>query len=303
MSERSAADLRKETPPKPKEAPPVSEPAKDASPAAEPPAQSAPAQSAPAKSAEPAQSSAAPKFRLRPVPILVVILLAVGLWQLSGLLIDFAADHIRLPAVHGSKLAYSYFQETVQFVLALIAIAIARRIVPADYGLHWPRGNSYVLPAIYWSVIIGLVMTLVDFAPQIITHTAPKFDDPLTRNNVLGWLFFQGVYSGPVEEVPYRALLVTYLSAVMPGKVHWRRYEMNGAGVVVAIILALPKFGYLITEPVLIALGQVLYTFAFGVLLAYWLEKSKSVLAPIIGHNVAFLVRWTLMFAMIAAWR
>jgi hypothetical protein len=295
MSERSAADLREETPPKPKEAPPVSEPAKDASPPAEPLAKSAPS--------EPAQISAAPKFRLRPVPILVVVLLAVGLWQLSGLLIDFAADHIRLPAVHGSRLAYSYFQEGVQFVLALIAIVIARRVVPTNYGLQWPPGNSYVVPAIFWGLMAGLVMTMVDFAPQIVTHVAPKFDDALTRNNVLGWLFFQGVYSGIVEEVPYRALLVSYLSAVMPGKVHWRRFEMNGAGVVVAIILALPKFGYLITEPVLVAFGQVLYTFAFGVLLAYWLEKSKSVLAPIIGHNVAFLVRWTLMFAMIAAWR
>ncbi len=298
MSERVAADLRDEKPPKKSEAPPVpSETVNDAAKAAEAPVKSA---------AAPSDATAAPsdtRFRLRPLPILVVILLAWGLWQLSGLLIDFTADHIRLPSVHGSKLAYSYMQEGVQFVLALIAIAITRRVVPADYGLHMPRGRSCVIPAIYWGLIFGLIMTVIDFAPQIIAHTAPRFDDALTRNTVLGWLFFQGVYGGVVEEVPYRALLVTYLAATMPGKMRWRGYEMNGAGVVVAIILALPKFGYLITEPAGVALGQVLYTFAFGVLLAYWLEKSKSVLAPVIGHNVAFLVRWTLMFAMIAAWR
>jgi hypothetical protein len=296
MSERAAADLRDEKPPKGSEAPPVaSEPAKDTAPAAEAPAKTA----APADVAAPAPA----KFHLRPVPILVVILLAFGLWQLSGLLIDFASDHMRLPSVHGSKLAYSYMQEGVQFILALIAIAIARRVVPADYGLHLPRGKWYLAPAIYWGLIFGLVMTAIDFAPQILSHTAPKFDDALTRSNVFGWLFFQGVYSGIVEEVPYRALLVSYLSATMPGKMRFRGFEMNGAGVVVAIILAVPKIGLFITLDAGVALGAVLYTFAFGVLLAYWLEKSKSVLAPVVGHNIAFLVRYTLMFLMISAWR
>lgn len=275
-----------------------SEPAKDS------PKDSAPAET-PAKpqaSAAPAASDS-PRFRLRPVPILVVILLAWGLWQLSGLLIDFAGDHIRLPSVHGSKLSYSYLQEGVQFLLALIAIWVTRRVVPTDYGLHLPRGNGYVVPAIYWGLLFGLIMAAVDFAPSIILHTAPKFDDALTRNNVLGWLFFEGVYSGPVEEVPYRALLVSYLAAVMPGKVRFRSIEMNGAGVVVALILALPKIGAFITLPPGVALFQLIYTFVFGVFLAYWLEKSKSVLAPIVGHNAAYLVKYLLMFAMIAAWR
>ena len=36
-----------------------------------------------------------------------------------------------------------------------------------------------------------------------------------------------------------------------------------------------------------IALGQQIYAFALGILYAYWREKSGSLLAPIIGHNVS----------------
>ncbi len=41
---------------------------------------------------------------------------------------------------------------------------------------------------------------------------------------------------------------------------------------------------------------------ALGVLYAYWLEKSKSVLAPIVGHNVSDATEYALLFLMVAFW-
>jgi uncharacterized protein len=34
-----------------------------------------------------------------------------------------------------------------------------------------------------------------------------------------------------------------------------------------------------------------------GILYAYWLEKSKSVVAPIIGHNFSDVVEYLILFA------
>jgi hypothetical protein len=34
-----------------------------------------------------------------------------------------------------------------------------------------------------------------------------------------------------------------------------------------------------------------------GVFYAYWLEKSKSVVAPIIGHNFSGVVEYLILFA------
>jgi hypothetical protein len=145
-------------------------------------------------------------------------------------------------------------------------------------------------------------MTVVDYAPNILAHTAPKLGYPLTTGNVLGWLGFQGIYVGPTEEILYRSLLVTYLATTMPGKVRLRGYEMNAAGIVVAAIFAFAHFGSFFSDPWWAALGQMIYAFALGVFYAYWLEKSKSVLAPILGHNVSNMTEYALLFLMVAYW-
>ena len=116
----------------------------------------------------------------------------------------------------------------------------------------------------------------------------------------MGWLFFEGVYVGPTEEVPFRALLVTYLAATMPGRLRLGRFEMNWAGVIVALIFALLHATNFSLRAWPLALGQQLYAFALGVLYAYWLEKSKSVVAPIIGHNVGDALEYALMFLWVA---
>ena len=187
-------------------------------------------------------------------------------------------------------------------MVALIVIGILKyRFVPADYGLHWPRGKTYIWSAIWWGVFFGVLMTVVDYAPQLLTHAKPDPGFPLTSYNIWGWIFFEGVYVGPTEEIPFRALLVTYLATTMPGKLHIGRFNMNWAGIIVAVIFALLHATSFDTRHWPEALGQQLYAFALGVFYAYWLEKSKSVVAPIVGHNVGDVVEYIILFAWLGA--
>jgi membrane protease YdiL (CAAX protease family) len=246
----------------------------------------------------------APPFRFRVVPILTTVLLGLGLPYLAGELVEFARhySHEYVPGI-ADKLGWLYAQHGVQMVLALIVIAAMKWLVPADYGLHAPRGKSYVGAAVLWGLFFGISMTLLDHLPELIAHTAPKLDYPLTTRNVLGWLGFEGIYVGPTEEILFRSLLVTFLAATMPGKLRLGRYDMNVAGVVVAAIFALAHLGSFFDSPWWMALAQQVYAFAIGVLYAYWLEKSKSVLAPVIGHNVADGTAYALLFLMAAYWK
>lgn len=249
-------------------------------------------------------ADAAPHFRFKIVPILVTIFLGFGLPVLGAELLDVLrhASHL-VPAQFGPVLPWLYALHLMQMLLALVVIAAMKWLVPADYGLHMPRDKSYVRPAILWGLLFGVVMTLVDYGPQLLAHAAPKLDYRLSAGNVIGWLGFKGVVVGPTEEIPFRALLVTYLAATMPGRLRLYRYEMNGAGIVVAAIFALNHLSGFWTEQFPIALGQLVHAFALGVLYAYWLEKSKSVLAPIVGHNVGDLTEYVLLFLMVAFWR
>jgi membrane protease YdiL (CAAX protease family) len=197
-------------------------------------------------------------------------------------------------------LAYLYVHHAFQLALALIAVAALKRLVPADYGLHRPRGKSYVGAAVAWGVIFGVAMTLVDYAPQILAHRAPKLGYVHAPQTVVGWLFFEGIYVGPTEEIPFRALLVTYLMTMVPARLRLARFEMSWAGVIVAGLFALLHAFNFYLRPWPQALGQQVYAFALGVLYAYWLEKSRSVLAPAIGHNVGDVVEYIILCIWVA---
>ena len=244
----------------------------------------------------------APRFRPKFVPILVVILLGFGLPIMGALVAEVLSRSLPLPSATGPTLPWLYSQHAMQTVLALAAIVIIKRFVPFDPGLRWPPEKSYLWPAVLWGAFFGVLMTVVDYAPDLIAHRAPTLGYELTKTRVVGWLGFEGLFVGPTEEIPFRSLLVGYLIAAMPGKLRVGGYEMSWAGVIVAMIFALAHITNLIEHPSLMTVGQQLYAFALGVLYAYWFEKSRSVVAPIVGHNVSNVVEYALIFALAAVW-
>ncbi len=238
-------------------------------------------------------------FRLKFLPLAVVAALGLVVPYLAAYLAFLSSEVLHTPSPHGATLPWLYAQHALQLLLALAAIAALKRRVPADYGLHWPREKTYILPAVLWGAAFGVIMTLVDYAPQLSAHTKPDPGFPLTSTSVIGWLFFESVYVGPTEEIPFRSLLVTYLAATMPGKLRLGRFSMNWAGVIVALIFAPLHARNFNLHAWPIALGQQIYAFALGVLYAYWLEKSNSVVAPIVGHNVSDGVEYAIVFIWI----
>jgi hypothetical protein len=242
------------------------------------------------------------RFRPRVIPILVVIALGIGIPYLAAFAAVLSSQVFHTPSPHGPTLPWLYSHHAFQLAFALLAIWIVKRFQPFDAGLRWPPGPTYIGAAVLWGAFFGVLMTLVDHAPDIMAMRAPDLGFPLTTGNVIGWTIFEGVYVGPTEEIPFRGLLVGYLIAAMPGKLAVGRYTMSWAGIVVAAIFAVAHAGNLVHDPSWAAFGQQIYAFALGVLYAYWFEKSRSVVAPIVGHNVSDVVEYLIVFALIALW-
>lgn len=186
-------------------------------------------------------------------------------------------------------------------IAGLILIAIFSRGRLRDYGLRMPAGKSYVAAALAWGLAFGVIMTVVDHLPSLLARTPPA--ELLTTQNVVGWLSFQGLWSGTVEEITFRALFISFLMAHISGRIRVGRYDMHIAGVIVALLFALAHMTSFWTRPSFAAAGQQVYAFILALLYAYWLEKSKSVIAPIIGHNVGNFVEYCLVFAMVWAFQ
>ncbi len=189
-----------------------------------------------------------------------------------------------------------------QLAAGLVAIVALRRRIPGTFGLQRPEGRSCVGAAIAIGVAFGLIMTAVDWWPQLAARVPPPGPFELAPSNVAGWLVFEWIIAGVAEEVVFRGLLVTYLTARLSGRVRILGLELHVAGVVVAALFALahaPNFWH---RPFLAALGQQLYAAALAILYAWLLERSRSLLAPIIAHDVGNGVEYAIGFALRAAW-
>lgn len=242
-------------------------------------------------------SDAHTEFHFRPVPILVAVLLTFGLPYVAQEVVDTSRHYSHLVPGFADRLGWLTAQHTVLLILGLVSIGIAKLIVPADYGLDMQDERSYVAVAFLWGVIFGVLLTVVAVTPSLLANVPPKID-PSMKANIPGWLAYNALYVGTTEEIPFRALVVTYLAATMPGVWRVGRYAMNAAGVVAALIYAISVAGFL-TAPLLVSIGQFVCQFLLGVLFAYWLEKSKSVIAPIIGHNVASVTQYALVLGLV----
>jgi hypothetical protein len=235
--------------------------------------------------------------------VLFVIVLGLGLPYVGAYAAEMLSRVSPLPSANGPTLPWLYSQHLFQTLAALIAIFLIKRIMPFDAGLRWPPGKTYLWPAILWGIFFGVLMTVVDYAPDLIAHRPMDLGFPITAPNIIGWTFFEGVYVGPTEEILFRSLLVGYLIAAMPAQLRLGRYSMSWAGVIVAAVFAFAHIASFFTRPSFAAAGQQIYAFALGILYAYWFEKSRSVVAPIVGHNVGDVVEYLICFALIALWR
>ena len=195
-----------------------------------------------------------------------------------------------------------YADHTAMTLIAIILIAIFSKGRMGEYGLQRPQGKSYVLASIAWGAFFGILMTVADYLPSLLTHNPPE-DYALTPVNISGWLSFSFIYVGFTEELPFRGLLQTFLMQRTTGRIRIGSYDMHAAGVVLAVLFALVHATNFATRPFWFALAQQVYALALGVLYAYWREKSGSLTAAIIGHNLSDGVESAMVFFLGWLWR
>ena len=243
------------------------------------------------------------QLRVRVWPILATIGLGALVLLPGAFASGWILQHMGTERTAAMPWLVHYIDHAVMLAIALVLIAWLSKGRIAEYGLQWPQNKSYVLAAIAWGVFFGVLMTLVDYLPQILNHIPPPDNLSLTAISIVGWMGFEGVFVGFSEEIPFRGLLQTFLMQRTSGRVRLGKFDMHVAGIILALLFALAHASNFSTRPFWFALGQQIYAFALGILYAYWREKSGSVLAAVIGHNVGDGVEYILEFLMTWLWR
>jgi membrane protease YdiL (CAAX protease family) len=238
------------------------------------------------------------KFRLWPI-VLAAVLLQAMLWparEAARWLFKHHAD-----AFHHQVWAFVGLAELFQITVGLLAVIAMRRLLPkADPYLRWPPGRSCIGLALAIGVAMALVMLVADYLPQLLSHVAPQGGYEMTTVGIPGWLVVM-LAAGPNEEIIFRGVLVGMLTVLVPGRVRMGRFEIPVSGVIVGLLFGAAHYKSFFTDPLHQAIAQQLYAFVFGLTYVWLMERSRSLLAPMIAHGLSdFLEVGTVMLLTVA---
>lgn len=173
-------------------------------------------------------------------------------------------------------------------LLAILFLARLLRIPLAEFGfnLHgWRYAVRLVLLfSLFWFLVQGSIGALmVGFG-----DTSAAFHFPLTARNFGGYFAFQILLSGTSEELLFRALVMTPL--LMVGKKGGLTEKSNTllAGGIATLIFMLAHIN-IAFNPLRVThfnVLQQLTVLTFGAFYAFLFIKTRSLLGPLLAHNL-----------------
>lgn len=190
----------------------------------------------------------------------------------------------------------------LQALGGLLGIGVMRRVLPqADPHLRLPPGRSYLGLALVLGVGMGLVMLVADYGPQLVSQTAPAAPYATAGVGAAGWLGVM-LATGLAEETIFRGLLVGMLVVLIPGRVRLGRVDVPMAAVIVGLLFSLAHYQSFLVNPLHMAIAQQLYAFAWALVYVWLMERSRSLLAPIVAHGVGNFTEVGAVILMMRAW-
>ena len=242
-------------------------------------------------------------FKFRLWPILVAAILMEGILRGGRQAAKWTFVN-GPPAWDGHVSIFLRLAIAFQALLGLVGIAVMSRLVPrADSHVRWPPGPTYVGLAVVIGLGMGLVMLIADYWPALLTGTPPASSYAETPYNwdTVGYLAGM-LATGTAEETIFRGLLVGFLSVLVPGRLRIGSVDLPVAGYIIALLFGLAHWKSFVVSPFHEALAQQTYAFAWGLTYVWLMERSRSLLAPVIAHGVGNFSEVAMILLLVALW-
>ena len=251
--------------------------------------------------ASPRSFAALTDFRFRLWPILLTAVLMQGLLEL-GRVPARALYRAGAPLWDDHVSVFLLLAILFQALLGLAAVLVMRRLLPtADAHLRWPPGRSYVGAAVLLGIGMGLIMLFADYWPALAAQTAPDMSYSKSPLDSAGYLLGM-ITTGLAEETIFRGLLVGMLVVLVPGRLRIGSLDLPVAAYIVALMFGLAHWQSFTVDPFCQAMAQQVYAFAWGLLYVWLLERSRSLLAPMVAHGIGNFTEVGIVIWLNALW-
>ena len=214
-------------------------------------------------------------------------------------------DYSFIPSDPLRQTAYMFVAYGLQVALAVAAIVllVARRL--PDAGFTWQNkgysGRVFGRFALAWAGILivfyaAALAWIPAFAGYLRGFCPP---DPLYGVwNVVGGSILAGVGEEPL----FRGFVLLFLAKYWRGGLRIARLRLTHASLLTGFLFMTAHIGYVFAphfQVVHVDPLQLAYTFVLGVTWSHMLEKTRSLLAPVLSHIWANFIQYALAYAAV----
>lgn len=205
--------------------------------------------------------------------------------------IDKAATYITDIFLAGSfgftwLIVHHLFQ--IVFVLLLMLLPFWSKTF-SDWGLNLNNKErtfdilkKFTIGWIICTTIYLIISSWLSGWPYLLNFT-------FTWKNAAIYLFFETVIVGISEELLFRGLIYGVLHKAFKQRIKLIGFSISLAGIISALIFAFAHIGFQLFPFQITAFSpmQFLMAFGLGIFYAVLLEKTDSLLGPILAHNIS----------------
>ena len=217
---------------------------------------------------------------------LLVSILLLGIPKISGLIADMFEFSSIDPDGSFMWISVHHIAQAILFVPFFFVVKWFVKDVDFRLGLGDKKlGMLFVSRfSLYF-----LIYTLVMFGIIIMSNSLQPFIYDVTIRNVVGYLGFQLLLSGPSEELIFRAFAMTVFSMLFTKRLFNDRLSVSNLLAAIIFMLAHVSFRFFPFE-YSYSFGQLMYSLTLGLIYGVCYEKTKSVIYPMILHSVSNVI-------------
>ncbi len=180
-----------------------------------------------------------------------------------------------------------------QLALTLVIMKLYSQTSYSEWGFNLKKLNLSLKISLYF-LLFFIVFQGLPIVVGLVTGSflQPDISYPLILTNMAGHLSFQGLLSGTCEEPLFRGFAIVILSQSWKGRLKIGKIEISTANTIAAVFFLYAHIGFTIFpfEITRLYLPQLAASFLLGIIYGIVFEKTKSLLGPILMHNISNLV-------------
>ena len=180
--------------------------------------------------------------------------------------------------------AGNFIHHAAMLILALVIILVPGKLMNLDFYFQLgDKKRGFIYLAIFTAAFV--VISILQHTYMALNNRLPVYSFPLDGRSIIGTLGFQLLFTGPTEELTFRALPIVLLT-----RSFGKSIQIKGS-VTLEVILASVLFAFAHVRWSMIPLRfeadyfQIIYAFIMGTIQGIVYQKTKSILYPVLMHS------------------